>query len=469
MTNRIRMRTGLWLLVATLLASATLPWGVPVAAAAKPDGSGPDNALTLDTAWHPINPKQSLWYSFYYDGGNSPIQVRLEAQPQGGAKFGVWPPDQAQNWRLGVDADPIGRGSPDANNSAILTWSGSFSIPGMYYVVVEHSGSTPGATYFFLQVSGSGVAVAAPTPKPAPKPTPRPTVPANLQPTGKLVFQTTFGGPFYTINVDGTGLKRITDGIDLAWSPDGKRIAFSRLRDPRGIYVVNADGSNEHRVFDWTMARWSSWSPDGSQILFSRSTGKGRQDQVTFCFFGMCFTFPANPHWRLGLVNVESGSFREPPSTQVTHSPDWSPDAAYVVYDDIPGLRVQTMDTQSSYFVTSDAKDTSPAYAPDGRSIALMRRQHDHWEIYTVGLDGKNPKRLTDTPKKPNGEVGSSVAPAWSPDGNFIAFLTDRTGKWEMWVMRADGSQEKPMFQGQLKGLTLDYGNLSEKAIDWTK
>ena len=121
MTDKKRMRTGLWLLLVAFLASTALPWGVPVAAAAKPDGSGPDNALTIDTAWHPINPKQSVWHSFYYDGSGSPIQVRLESQPQGGAKFGVWTPEAAQNWRLGLDADPIGRGSPDANNPALRT------------------------------------------------------------------------------------------------------------------------------------------------------------------------------------------------------------------------------------------------------------------------------------------------------------------------------------------------------------
>jgi signal transduction histidine kinase len=45
---------------------------------------------------------------------------------------------------------------------------------------------------------------------------------------GKLVFQTSNGGDIYVINADGTGLRRLTDGMELAWPPDGSRIAFTR-------------------------------------------------------------------------------------------------------------------------------------------------------------------------------------------------------------------------------------------------
>ena len=62
--------------------------------------------------------------------------------------------------------------------------------------------------------------------------------------TGKLVFQVCNGCDIYVINADGSGLRRLTDGMDPAWSPDGKKVAFARWRDPRGIYVIDEDGSN---------------------------------------------------------------------------------------------------------------------------------------------------------------------------------------------------------------------------------
>jgi hypothetical protein len=60
------------------------------------------------------------------------------------------------------------------------------------------------------------------------------------------------------------------------------------------------------------------------------------------------------------------------------------------------------------------------------------------------------------------------VAPEWSPDGEWIAFLTDRRGKWEVWVMRPDGSEEQPMFPpGALEGVELHYYEQSEHVLDW--
>jgi TolB protein len=119
--------------------------------------------------------------------------------------------------------------------------------------------------------------------------------------------------------------------------------------------------------------------------------------------------------------------------------------------------------------ITTDPKDTGPAWSPDGRRVAFTRWQHDHWEVYVVDDSGQNLVRLTTTPSKPDGEVGSSAAPAWSPNGQYIAFLTDRSGKWDIWLMRADGGGQKAMFKDELNGLPIEYTSQSERAISWTQ
>jgi len=248
------------------------------------------------------------------------------------------------------------------------------------------------------------------------------------------------------------------------------------------VWVVDADGSGARRVFDWSETRYPSWSPDGDQIVFSRQTGgtQGRE----FCFRGRCFSRPARTFWKLGIVKPGDGNFAEPlPNSDVNQTPDWSPSGDKIVFDAVQGLMVQSVDGTVAYQITDEAKDTNPVWSPapleggtGGSQIAFTRRQHDHWEIYVVDADGSNLRRLTNTPTKPNGEVASSASPAWSPapleggtGSQHIAFLTDRTGEWEIWVMQADGSQQQPMFDSVLDGLTLDYASLGERAISWTR
>ena len=170
-------------------------------------------------------------------------------------------------------------------------------------------------------------------------------------------------------------------------------------------------------------------------------------------------------------MSTDGNSFYEPaqPHSQVSLAPSWSPDGDKWVFDDVQGLRVQTLDGSVSYEITHDAKDTSPVWSPDGNRVAFVRRQHDHWEVYVVDADGRNLRRLTDTPNKPNGQVGNSASPAWSPNGNYIAFLSDRSGKWEIWVVQANGSGLRPMFDSELDGLRLDYASIGELAISWTE
>jgi TolB protein len=306
-----------------------------------------------------------------------------------------------------------------------------------------------------------------PTATTAPKPTrskPKPTATPRFG--GKLVFQASIGGSIYTINADGTGLRHLTDGMDPVWSPDGEQIALIRWRDPRGVWVINADGSGERHIFDWDQARWPSWSPDGEQILFTRQHG-GQTEETERCFRGHCVTIPPRPHWKLGFVSPEDGRFSEPPGPDIAQAPAWSPNGDLLVYDGERGLVIQSADGEVSYALTDSPNDTSPVWSPDGSRIAFVRHQHDHWEVYAVDADGRNLARLTQTPARPNGAPGHSTSPAWSPDGKSIAFLTDRDGPWQIWVMKANGNGQRSMFESALDNLTLQYAFQGERIISW--
>jgi TolB protein len=452
---------------------------------------GVDTATTPPADWVSLPAGESPWYAFDYAGDGSEIQVNLQAVPAGSIDFIVWTPGQIEKWAVSRRLEPIGRGGDDPFVEGGLTWSGSFPEAGTYYVVVEQADGFTGESWYLLEIEGQSVTFSAPVAQEATSATtsvatkqstqtkPKSALAFELE--GTLVFQTTYGGPFYTINVDGSDLQRITNGIDPVWSPDGEQIAFVRWEEPRGVWVVNADGSNAHRVFDWSQTRYPSWSPDGQEIVFSRNKDGGGGGSLP--------GGPGGPPGRggppgggsssassgatLGIVNASDGSFWEPlPASIKNLTPDWSPSGDQIVisanFSNSTGLMIQSVDGQDSWQLTTDPYDTTPVWSPDGTKVAFVRRQHDHWEIYVIDVTTGQQTRLTDTPALSDETATSSVSPAWSPDGKYIAYLTDQTGEWEIWVMKADGSEQAPLFGTELDGLTLVYAFASERALDWT-
>jgi TolB protein len=78
--------------------------------------------------------------------------------------------------------------------------------------------------------------------------------------------------------------------------------------------------------------------------------------------------------------------------------------------------------------------DGFPAWSPDGERIAFIFNRDGNWEIYTMDVDGSNQRRLTRTPEEDEG------FPAYSPDGEEIAYVTNPIDNPAIHVMNVDGS-----------------------------
>ena len=83
-----------------------------------------------------------------------------------------------------------------------------------------------------------------------------------------------------------------------------------------------------------------------------------------------------------------------------------------------------------------DASDRSPSWSPDGQRIAFTSDRDGNLGVYVMDADGANPRRLTD-------HDASDGYQSWSPDGRRIAFQSYRDGNWEVYVMDADGGNSQ--------------------------
>jgi Tol biopolymer transport system component len=84
------------------------------------------------------------------------------------------------------------------------------------------------------------------------------------------------------------------------------------------------------------------------------------------------------------------------------------------------------------YQLTDYWRDRSPVWSPDGTRLAFQTYSHDHYEIVVINADGTGRTQLTKNSPL-NDRAINCVSPAWSPDGQYIIYLTDEKGlqEWE--------------------------------------
>jgi TolB protein len=129
----------------------------------------------------------------------------------------------------------------------------------------------------------------------------------------------------------------------------------------------------------------------------------------------------------------------------------WSPDGTKIAFvsgrDGDRDVFVMNADGSAARQLTQDrpspdgapVNDQAPAWSPDGTRIAFVStRDGGEPEIYVMGADGSDPQRLTITEP-----YVSDHTPSWAPDGQHIVFSSDRESyeNYELFRMRADGSE----------------------------
>ena len=100
-------------------------------------------------------------------------------------------------------------------------------------------------------------------------------------------------------------------------------------------------------------------------------------------------------------------------------------------------LFVMDVDTgEITQLTTSEWNEFDPAWSPDGRWIAYVTQHGDQGDVYLMRADGVDPINLT------NSQYANDFQPTWTPDGQWVVFVsyTAAEGDHELYRMRPDGS-----------------------------
>lgn len=162
------------------------------------------------------------------------------------------------------------------------------------------------------------------------------------------------------VNADGTGKTQLTQAsantwnVNPVWSPDGSKILYSRLTGTSEIYVMDANGANQHLVI--ANATNGSWSPDATRILFNesgvgvRTADLDGDNRVTLTAVGLYASWSPDGTRVLfespecdcsmspsAIVTVKpDGTDRKvhatPPTAGGVGQPAWSPDSSKIIF-----------------------------------------------------------------------------------------------------------------------------------------
>jgi TolB protein len=117
-------------------------------------------------------------------------------------------------------------------------------------------------------------------------------------------------------------------------------------------------------------------------------------------------------------------------------------------------LEMFDLDTSKETLLTSDATvEGDPAWSPDGAKMAFWRQQGTNQDVWVVDIDDAVAAAAAGPAVKLSGtqltnDPANDADPAWSPDGQFVGFASQRAGNWDIFVIRIDS--------GQLAQLTSD-------------
>jgi tetratricopeptide (TPR) repeat protein len=256
---------------------------------------------------------------------------------------------------------------------------------------------------------------------------------------------------------DGSGRGLVVEEMHQpAFSPDGTWLAVNGERPEHlNLFIVKPDGSGLKEISQHIEDNLPYWSPDGQSLVFGSTMHGDKQPRVYIIdqvpFEGR---------------RQEGRALNFGPDDVRGEYPVWTADGQivyqgcdYTVEPARCGLFIMSAAPGAHAFrqLTDRAEDTAPA--SHGSRIAFMSNRDGNWEVYIMNEDGSGLKRLTNN-------AANDGLPTWSPDGQTLAFVSNQGGAWAIWAMSPNGSNRRKLFDIGGGGLVFDW---EHERISWTR
>ena len=228
-------------------------------------------------------------------------------------------------------------------------------------------------------------------------------------PNGRVVYASHVGGSWdlFIMDADGSNKTQLTndpnDDLFPTISPDGRYIFFASNRSGNSnIWRIDVDGSNPVQLTRGTNEGFPECSPDGKWLVYQRGFGV---DSTTI--------------WKLSLNGGEPSQLPERFAQKSTFSRDGKLLAFISQEGEQWSLKVVSFDTGElvkNFPFPQAMSSRNFRWAPDGKSLAYVRKDDGVSHIWLQPLKDNSPRRLLDL------EGANITFFDWSPDGKTIAF-----------------------------------------------
>ena len=246
--------------------------------------------------------------------------------------------------------------------------------------------------------------------------------------------------------VDGANATALTASamaMSPSWHPRGSFVAYHLMGSNGNWQVVLRETGGATRTLGTTPGGQNItpvFSPDGNTLVYSHARESGND------------LYAVNPFAPEAVRKVTVGRGSD------NMSPTFSPDGRQLAFttnrtgrpevyiSDADGTNAEPL---TLFGYSDQSYNSNPDWSPDGRAIAYQSQVAGRFQLISIGLRDRSPKRLTSD--------GINEDPSWAPDSRHLVFTSSRTGVAQLFVMDVESSRTRQLTHSAAKVRTGDW------------